>query len=159
MVSEQRTNSAPVGSICVVVPACALVTAEPTPPLAEPVELCWLWNSAGLSVSGFLLGLAEMWSKVVDAGGKKNRWRNVGWKGGWGKMMWWGSTATGYQHSTCLLQPQCMLVVLLLKGCHDLAISMEAWESEDLSSALVLTCHITSRKSPRFSCSVSPSCL
>ena len=50
VVSEQRTNSAPVGNICVVVPACALVTSEPTSPLAEPVELSRLWNGADLGV-------------------------------------------------------------------------------------------------------------
>lgn len=48
--------------------------------------------------------------------GKKNRWMNVDWKRGWGKMLWWGSTAAGYQHSTCLVGPQCMSVVLLLRG-------------------------------------------
>lgn len=37
VVSEQRTNSMSVGSS-----SCALVTAEPTSPLAEPTELCWL---------------------------------------------------------------------------------------------------------------------
>lgn len=66
-----KGQTAAVGSICEVVPACALVTAEPASPLAEPVELCWLGNGADRSVWGFLPGLAEIWSKVVDTGRKK----------------------------------------------------------------------------------------
>lgn len=59
MVSEQRTNSVPAGSGRVVVPARASVTAEPTSPLAEPIELCQLWDSADLSLGGFLPGLVR----------------------------------------------------------------------------------------------------
>lgn len=49
----------PAGSGCVVVPARASVTAEPTSPLAEPIELCQLWDSADLSLGGFLPGLVR----------------------------------------------------------------------------------------------------
>lgn len=72
VVPEQRTNSVPAGSVCVVVPARASVTAEPTSPLAEPIELCQLWDSADLSLGRFLPGLVRSgarWQTLVKENG------------------------------------------------------------------------------------------
>lgn len=75
------------------------------------VTTCWThWTLLALKQCcsepwGVLAGLAETWSETVDAGGEENRWMNVDWKMGWGKLLWWGSTAIGYEHSACLLWP------------------------------------------------------
>lgn len=100
MVPEQRTNPVPAGSVSVVVPARASVTAEPTSPLAEPNELWQLWNSvsADLSLGVVLPGLVKSgakWQTLVE----KPRWIRVDWKRFWLEMVRWRSTAAGYQHS------------------------------------------------------------
>lgn len=82
VVPEQRTNTVPGGSVCVVVPARASVTAEPTSPLAEPTELWQLWDSADLSLGGFLPGLVRSgarWQILVE----KTRWIRTNWKRWW----------------------------------------------------------------------------
>lgn len=142
--------------VCVVVPARASVTAEPTSPLGEPAELCQFWNSisADLSLGGFLPGLVRSGARCQTVVEKPR----VDWKWWWPEMVRWGSTATGYQHSSCCRHSACQWWFSL--GCQDPAIailqSSQAWESEHLSSTLFLACHMTSRKSPWFSCSFSP---
>lgn len=124
------------------------------------VTTCWTrWTLSALKRRrSECLGVLAWISWDLEQGDRhwweKNRWMNVEWKRG--KMLWWGSTAPGFQHSVATAPVR---VGVFTEGCHDLTISMEAWESEDINSALVLACCMTSRKPPWFSCSVSPSCL
>lgn len=105
MVPEQRTNPVPVASVCVVVPARASVTAEPTSPPAEPTELCQCWPEPW----GVLAWVSEIWSKVSDTGGK-----NQGNQGGL-KMMVARDRAMGKNSNRVstlkLLRAQCLSVV------------------------------------------------
>lgn len=141
----------PVGRVSVVVPARASVTAEPTSPLAEPIELCQLWNSSDLSLGGVLAWLRESWSKVAKKQVNQGRLKKMV-----ARHVRWGSTAIGHQHSSCCRHSACQWCFSL--ECQDPTIASEASGSEHLSSALFLACHMTLRKSPWFSYSFSPSC-
>lgn len=117
------------------------------------VTACWThWTLSALKQcwSKSLQVLAWI-SRDLEQGGRhwweKNRWTKVDWK-----REGWEDIVMG-KHNR--LSAFILLAVTPVHidgaftlGCRNLPISLEAWESEDLSSALDLTHHTTFRKSP-----------
>lgn len=85
VVSEQRTSFVPVGSACSVVPACVLVTAQPTSLLLNPL------NSVGFDAAPVWAARVLAWINRDLERGARHQWKtkrlmNVGRKKACGQM-------------------------------------------------------------------------